>query len=702
MSNFPYQLQGGMAVIRLDAPPLNCLGLQVRRSLAEAIDAALANPEVSALILYGTDEVFSAGADLGEFGSADMTREPSLPTLVERLEGSPKPTIAAIGDLCMGGGFELALGCHFRVARRRTKVALPEIKLGLLPGAGGTQRLPRAIGVEPALNLMLSGQPVAVDSLRETGLVDVVTEDDLLDSALAFAKETVTRKRPLRRLRDEHVVTPEVDLYLKFVRNALAPKASQGLAPLRCVDAVEAACTQRFEDGIATEKALFRALLDTPESRALRHAFFAERACAKVPGLPKDTTVRSVERVGVVGAGTMGSGIAIVFLDAGMSVALLEQSDEALARGVDNITRHYETLATKGRLGDAQASACLARLRPTLDDTALRDADLIVEAIFEDVAAKTAMLRRLDGVARPGAILASNTSTLDLNALAAATSRPADVIGLHFFSPANVMKLLEVVRGEHTAPDVLATAMALARRIRKTAVVSGVCDGFIGNRMLNQYLRIAGFLVDAGATPWQVDRALEQWGMAMGPFRMSDMAGNDIGWAIRKRMAIEQPQLRFSGIADVLCEQGRFGQKAGKGWYRYQEGQRKPLRDPEVDALIRDYRSQSGFVARRIEDSEVVERCIFALINEGARILDEGIALRASDIDVVYLSGYGFPRWRGGPMQVADEFGLHRVVRRMRDFAADAQDDAAFWTPAPLLDRLSAAGGQFNQPGAAQ
>lgn len=702
MSNFPYTLDSGVAIIRLDGPPLNCLCLHLRRRLAEAIDSALANPNIAALILYGTDEVFSAGADLGELDTPDMTREPSLPTIVRMLEDSTKPTIAAIGHLCMGGGVELALGCHFRVAHVRTRVALPDINLGLLPGAGGTQRLPRAIGVEPALNLILSGQQVAIETFRATDLVDVVTEGDLLDAALAFANEVLAQQRPVRRLRAQPVATEEADLYLKFVRTALAPKASQGPAPQRSVDAIEASYMLPFDEGIATEQALFSALLSTPESRALRHAFFAERACSKVLGLPSDVTTRNIEHVGVVGAGTMGSGIAGVFLDAGMRVTLLEQSEETLSRGVGSITRNYAALVEKRRISQAEADVCMARLNPSLDDAALGDADLIVEAVFEDMAAKTDVFRRLDRVARPGAILASNTSTLDLNAIAALTSRPSEVVGLHFFSPANVMKLLEVVRGERTAPDVLATALTLARRIRKTAVVSGVCDGFIGNRMLNQYLRIAGFLLDAGATPWQVDRALEQWGMAMGPFRMSDMAGNDIGWAIRKRMAVEQPLVRFSRIADLLCEQGRFGQKSGKGWYRYQQGQRKPLRDPEVERLIQDYRAQRGIDARRIEDGEVVERCVYALINEGARILDEGIALRASDIDVVYLSGYGFPRWRGGPMQYADEIGLYQIVRRMRDFAQRADDDVSFWTPAPLLDRLAAEGGQFNSTGAAR
>lgn len=703
MSSPRYQLDGRVAVVRFEAPPVNGLGFALRAGLMTAFEATLASDAVDAIVVFGGEACFSGGADLREFGSAEAVREPDLPALIEAFERSAKPVIAAVGALCMGGGVELALGCHFRVFHAAARIALPEVGLGLLPGAGGTQRLPRAVGVDAALSLILSGKPADIGRFEGTPLVDeTAPAGELLSAAVAFARRVAAEGRPLRRLRDLPVPGGEHDLFFQFVRNALAGKPDMGPAPLRCVDAVEAAVNQPFEGGLALERQAFWALMDTPESRALRHAFLAERACGKLAGLPAGTVAREIRRVGIVGAGTMGRGIAMCFLDAGLPVTLVDSTAPALAQALAAIRKTYEGAVAKGRLDAAALAARLDLLRTAPDVAALADADLVVEAVFEDMDAKVSVFRRLDEVLRPGAILASNTSTLDLDRIAASTSRPTDVLGLHFFSPANVMKLLEVVRGARSAPDVLLTAMQLARRIGKTAVVSGVCDGFIGNRMVNEYLRIAGLLIDLGASPWQIDRALERWGMAMGPFRMTDMAGNDIGWAIRKRLAVERPELRFSAVADRLCELGRFGQKTGKGWYRYPPGQRHAEPDPEVDRLIEEYRAAQGLSARAVDDAEIVERCIYALVNEGVRILEEGIAQRASDIDVVYLAGYGFPRLRGGPMHYAEEVGLARVVRRMREFAREPGGDAAFWTPAPLLVRLAETRAGFDATGEQQ
>lgn len=690
MTSTVYAMRGAVAVITLNNPPVNGMNHAVRQGVVVGLDRAAEDPAVKAIVIIGSDRLFSGGADIGEFGTPKTTVEPNLWTVIDIIEKSAKPVIAAIGGVCVGGGLELALAAHFRIAKPDASIALPEVKLGLLPGAGGTQRLPRAIGVEAALNLIVSGAQAPAERFKGTALFDEFVEGDLLDAALAFAEKVVAEKRPLKLVRDIKVDHPQREAFFQFARNTVRAVAGPLPAPLKCVDAVAAAVGKPFDAGIAVERSLFMSLMGSPESRALRHAFFGERAASKIADVPEDTPVRKIAKVGVIGAGTMGGGIAINFLSAGFPVAVLEMKQEALDKGFGAIRANYEGAVKKGRLTQDKMNACLGLLKGALSYADLGDCDLIIEAVYEDLAVKEAVFKELDKVAKPGAILASNTSTLDVNAIAGFTKRPTDVVGLHFFSPANVMKLLEVVRGAATAKDVLATVMQLAKKIRKTAVVAGVCDGFIGNRMIEHYGRMATLLVEEGATPWQVDKVMEKWGMAMGPFRMFDLAGNDIAWAIRKRRYVEMPHIRYAKCADRLCELGRFGQKTGKGWYLYQPGNRNAIPDPEIEEMLAAYRKENAVTPRKISDAEIVERCIYALVNEGARLLEEGIAQRASDIDIVYLSGYGFPAHRGGPMLYADEVGLYKVARRMKEFAANSGDN--FWTPAPLIAQRVAEG----------
>src|SRR6202049_3607864 len=695
-------MHDGVAVITLDNPPLNGLNHELRAGLVAGIDQASADAGVKAIIIIGAGRGFSSGADIRDFNTPESAAEPTLRRVIGVVEANAQPLIAAIGGICMGGGLELGLGCHFRVASPGAKIALPEVKLGLLPGAGGTQRLPRAIAVEAALNMIVSGAPVASEQFKGTRLIDEIIEgslaNELLQGALAFARKVVAERRPLARLRDVQIDFPNADAFFQFARNSVGPLAKNFPAPLKCIDAVAAAVSRPFEEGLKFERELFTELVQTPESRSLRHAFFAERAAAKILDVPENTPARKIASVAVIGAGTMGGGIAMNFLSAGFPVTLLEMKQEALDKGVATLRKNYEGSIKRGKLTPEKLQQNIALLKPTLSYDDIKTADLVIEAVFEDMAVKQSVFERLDAVAKPGAILATNTSTLDVNRIAAFTRRPEDVVGMHFFSPANVMKLLEVVRGEKTAKDVLVAVMQVAKKINKTAVISGVCDGFIGNRMIEQYLRQAMFLLDEGASPQQVDRALERFGMAMGPFRMSDLAGNDVGWYIRKRRYIEKPNVVYSKIADRLCELGRFGQKTGLGWYRYEAGKRDAIPDPAVDELIAGYRKELGIALRKIADDEIVERCILALVNEGARILEEGIAQRASDIDMVYLTGYGFPLYRGGPMLYADTLGLHSVLYAMRRFAANPRADPGSWEPAPLLARLGALGKTFNDP----
>ncbi len=693
-----YEVRGDVAVLTLDNPPVNGLGFDTRVAVAAGIERACADQALKALVITGAGKAFSGGADIREFGSPKAVAEPNLLSLIRMLENAPKPVVAALHTVVMGGGLELALGAHYRLAAAGTQMALPEVKIGLIPGAGGTQRLPRVVGVETALNMIVKGDPVSSESLAALPgqrLIDRLIEGDLLDGACAFAREVADR-RPLPRVRDLPCVHPEPDAYFQFARNTVKAMAKNFPAPARCVDAVEAAVKRKFDDGMAYEREIFLALMLTPECKALRHAFFGERAASKIQDVPDNTPVRPITRVAVIGAGTMGGGISMNFLNAGVPVTILETKQEALDRGVATIRKNYEAQVKKGKLKDDKYQQRMALLSTTLSYADIAQADLVIEAVFEEIGVKEAVFKQLDAVMKPGAILASNTSTLDVNRIASFTQRPQDVVGMHFFSPANVMKLLEVVRGEKTAKDVLATVMGVAKKIRKTAVVSGVCDGFIGNRMIEQYSRQAGFLLEEGCTPAQVDRAIEKFGFAMGPFRMGDLAGNDIGWAIRKRRYVEKPNLRYSKTADLLCEMGRYGQKTGAGWYDYAPGKRDAIPSEVVVAMIEEHRKTLGITPRKVGDEEIVQRLVYSLVNEAARILEEGIASKASDIDMVYLTGYGFPLWRGGPMCYADQQGLFNVVQSMKRFAANPHDDAEFWQPAPLLARLVAEGKTFT------
>lgn len=689
-----YTTRDGVAVITLNNPPVNGLGYSTRAGVMDGLDRALQDPAVTAIVLTGAGRAFSGGADITEFNTPKALQEPSLHTLIAAVEASAKPVVAAVHSVVMGGGLELALGAHYRIAAPGTQVALPEVKIGLLPGAGGTQRLPRALGLETALNMIVSGAAVPSEQLTKSGLFDEMAEGDLLEAAVALARRVGTKPAPHPRVRDRKIEHPNAAGFIQFARNSARAAAPQYPAPHKCIDAIEAGVLKGFDQGLIDEREGFVALVQTPESRALRHAFFGERAASKIPDVPADTPVREIRKLGVIGAGTMGGGITMNFLNAGLPVTLLETKQEALERGLATIRKNYEAQVKKGKLSEEKLEARMALISPTLSYEDLKDADLIIEAVFEELGVKEQVFRKLDEVAKAGAILASNTSTLDVNKIAAFTRRPQDVVGMHFFSPANVMKLLEVVRGEHTAKDVLATVMQLAKKIRKTAVVSGVCDGFIGNRMVEQYIRQALFMLEEGALPAQVDRAIEAFGFAMGPFRMSDLAGNDIGWAIRKRRYLEQPELHYSKIADRLCELGRFGQKTGGGWYDYQAGERRAKPSKLVDEMVLAYSKEAGVERREIADEEIVERLVYALVNEGAKILEEGIASKASDIDMVYLTGYGFPLWRGGPMLYADTVGLYNVERAMRRYAAGANGDA--WQPAPSIAKLAAAGKGFN------
>ncbi|HEU4460665.1 MAG TPA: 3-hydroxyacyl-CoA dehydrogenase NAD-binding domain-containing protein [Methylibium sp.] len=693
-----YEVRDGVAVITLNNPPVNGLGYETRRAVAEGIERAQADAAVKAVVLCGAGRAFSGGADIREFGSPKATAEPNLISLINLVEASDKPVVAALHGTAMGGGLELALGCHYRVAAADTNVALPEVKIGLVPGAGGTQRLPRAIGVEAALNMIVSGEPVKSELLAQIPgqvLFQKIVEGDLVAGAIAYANE-IAAARPLPRVRDRKSSHPQGDAYFQFARNTVKAMAKQFPAPARCVDCVEQSTKLPFDVGMVYEREAFVALMLTPECKALRHAFFAERAASKIPDVPDDTPVRQVKKLAVIGAGTMGGGIAMNFLNAGIPVVMLEMKQEALDKGVATIRKNYEAQVKKGKLKADKYEQRMSLLSTTLNYADLKDADMVIEAVFEDLGVKEKVFTTLDEVMKPGAILASNTSTLDMNRIAAFTKRPQDVVGTHFFSPANVMKLLEVVRAEKTAKDVLATVMQLGKKIRKTCVVSGVCDGFIGNRMIEQYSRQAGFLLEEGATPAQVDRAIEKFGFAMGPFRMGDLAGNDIGWAIRKRRYVEKPHMRYSKTADLLCELGRYGQKTGAGWYDYQAGKRDAIPSKLVEDMIAKHRAELGITPRKIGDEEIVHRLVYALVNEGAKIVEEGIASKASDIDMVYLTGYGFPLHRGGPMCYADTQGLFNVVQAMKRFQRNPHDDAAFWEPAPLLAKLAAEGKTFS------
>jgi len=700
MSSADYSLHGNVAVITLNNPPVNGLGHELRTGIMAGLDRAAKDAAAKAVVIIGSAKAFSGGADIREFNTPKSTATPTLRQIVAVLDDMQKPVVAAIGGFAMGGGLELALACHYRIAAPRAQLAVPEVKLGILPGAGGTQRLPRLIPVAEALRMITSGDPIPSEKGKTFGLVDEIADvanaagSDLLAGALAYANRLVAEAKGPRRIRD---MSARLDNAAQFFERARAEtaKASRGYpAPLEIVTCVEAAVSKPFDEGIKVERERFDYLVNTTESKALRHMFFAERQTTKIPDVPEDTPVRPIKRAAIIGAGTMGGGIAMCFANAGIPATLIDAKQEAIDRGLGTIRKNYAATVSKGRLKQEDMDQRMALISPALDFNAIKDADIVIEAVFERMDVKLEVLKKIDAVAKPGAILATNTSTLDVDKIAASISRPQDVIGTHFFSPANVMRLLEVVRGAKTGKDVLATTMKLGKTLRKVPIVSGVCDGFIGNRMLEKYMQQCLFLLDEGATPQQIDGALQKWGLAMGLFAMYDMAGNDIGWDIRKRRALERPDFVYSKVADRLCEQGRYGQKTGKGWYRYEPGNRKPIPDPEVEQLIAAYRKEIGVTPRAIADAEIVERCMFPLANEGANILEQGIALRASDVDMVYLTGYGFPPYRGGPMFYADTVGLPKVLAAIERFGKGYQGNT--WKPSPLLVKLAAEGKTFN------
>jgi 3-hydroxyacyl-CoA dehydrogenase len=672
---------GEIAVITVNSPPVNALSAPVRDGIAEGVTSAVADPEVKAIVLICAGRTFIAGADITEFGKPP--RGTSLHQMIDVIESATKPVIAAIHGTALGGGLETALGAHYRVAVPSAKLGLPEVKLGLLPGAGGTQRLPRVVGAEAALKMVTSGNPIGAKAALDSGLVDeLVDEADLRGGAIAFAQKVVAENRPLKKIRDRSV-TADPALFAEF-RAANARKFRGFDAPEANIKCIEAAVTLPFEEGMKRERELFMGLMTGTQSAAQRHIFFAERQAARIKDLPEGTTPRPIKSVGVIGAGTMGGGISMNFLSAGIPVTIVETSPEALDRGVGIMRKNYEASAAKGALKPEAVEANMGRLTPVLDLEALKDCDLIIEAVFEDMAIKKEIFAKLDRIAKPGAILASNTSYLDVDEIASATSRPQDVVGLHFFSPANVMKLLEVVRGAMTAPDVLATAMGLAKTIGKVAVVAGVCFGFIGNRMLRARQDQAQALILEGAMPWDVDRVLYDFGFPMGPFQMADLAGLDIGW--------NAATSKGETVRDRLCEAGKRGQKTGSGFYDYDEKRnRTPSKVAEDIILAKS--AELGIERREISDAEILERCLYPMINEGAKILEEGIAQRPSDIDVAWIYGYGFPVYRGGPMFYGDTVGLKALLDGLEKY--EKVHGAAF-KPAALLSKLAAEGKSFR------
>jgi 3-hydroxyacyl-CoA dehydrogenase len=695
MPEIAYRVDRAVAVISFANPPVNGLSHAVRAGISAAFERGQTDPSARAIVLTGAGGLFSAGADIREFGTPASMADPTLRHLIDLVETSAKPVVVAIAGTCLGGGLELALAAHYRVASADAKLGLPEVKLGLLPGAGGTQRLPRLVGVERAIDMIVSGEPVPASTLANTALLDLVVNGDPLAWAVELAASAEVAGRPPPRTRGIPLSQPNLAALCEAARARLTTERSQLPAPVRAVDAIEAA-GKPFDEGLAIERRAFLELMETPESKGLRHAFFAERAAGKVDGITPSTPVRPLDQAAVIGAGTMGAGIAVALLDAGIPLWLVEADQAALDRGLARIAGSYDGQVKKGKLTAGERDRRLALLRPTLSYETIEQADVVIEAVFESLEVKRQVFIALDRVMKPGAVLATNTSTLDVDTIAGFTRRPGDVLGLHFFSPANVMRLLEVVRGRATAPEVLATALKLGKALRKVAVVSGVCDGFIGNRMLEAYTKQAWYLVEEGASPGQIDRAMESFGAAMGPFRVGDLVGHDVSLAIRQRRRAERPGYLCSTLPDELCRLGRLGQKTGGGWYDYPEGPRRPASSAVVGQLITSHRAEIGVSPRQIDDSEIVDRLVYALVNEGARILEEGIAARASDIDVVYLTGYGFPRARGGPMFHADQVGLERVLQRVREFARHPHGDPAFWTPATLLERLVESGETFS------
>jgi 3-hydroxyacyl-CoA dehydrogenase len=680
-------VRDGIAVLTLNSPPVNALSGPVRDGLHKGVKQAIDDPAVKAVVLVCAGRTFIAGADITELGSGGP-QGASLTDVQNMMETSPKPVVAAIHGTALGGGLEVALCCHYRVGVASAQFGLPEVKLGLLPGAGGTQRLPRIVGAEMALEMMGIGDPIGAAKALEVGLISEIVTGDLTEGGIAFAKKLLAEKRPLVRVRDNDAkVAPargKPEIFANFRK--LHERKNRGfLAPEYNIRCVEAAVNLPFDEGLAVEGKLFRELLQGPQSAAQRYMFFAERQAAKIPDVPADTPQIPIHKAGVIGAGTMGGGITMNLVNVGIPVTLVETSQEALDRGLKVVRGNYENTARKGKMTQADVEARMALITPSLNLADLADVDIVIEAVFENMDIKKDIFQKLDAICKPGAILATNTSALDINAIAAVTKRPDYVIGTHFFSPANVMKLVEVVRGAKTAKNVIATAMALSKRINKIAVLAGVCHGFIGNRMLFARTTQSNRIILEGATPARVDKVLTDFGFPMGPFAMSDLAGVDVGWNPKTS--------KGETLRDRLCEAGRRGQKTNAGYYDYKPGDRTPIPNDDVVKMIREFTASKQIRQRDVTDEEILERCLIPMVNEGAKILSEGIAIRASDIDTVWVHGYGWPVYRGGPMHWANSYGLDKIVARMHDFA---KDDTAFWTPAPMLEELAAKGGGFK------
>ena len=690
-----YELRGNVALLTIDNPPVNPLSSGVRQGLADGLSKALADDAVAAVVLTGAGRAFIAGADISEFGGA--AQGPSLHDCLAAMDASAKPIVAAINGTAFGGGLEVALCCHYRVIAPSAPVGLPEVKLGLLPGAGGTQRLPRLIGAEKALDFILSGDPIPGPQARELGIVDAVADGDIVEAGIAFAQQVIADGGKVRRIRDEiDIVVADRDRpeIFEAARKNAARRMRKRFAPEMIIQCVEAAVNAGdFDAGMKVEQECFAKCLNHPQREALIHMFFAEREVAKIPDVPKDTPTQRIERAGVIGCGTMGGGISMSFLNVGVPVTVLEVDEEALQRGIGVIKRNYDIQVQRGRMSAEEVESRMGLLTGTTSYDDLGAADVIIEAVYENIDVKVETFKKIDAVAKPGAILASNTSGLDVDRMAAATSRPEAVIGLHFFSPANVMRLLEVVRGDKTSKEVIASSMKLGKQLNKIAVLSGNAPGFIGNRLLAGYTRQAGEIILQGATPYQVDSVLLNFGMPMGPFQMNDLVGLDLGWRARKLAGTKPEDVPITArVADKLCELERFGQKTNRGYYIYPEGSRAGQPDPEVVALVEETSAELGIARREIDDDEVLKRCLYPIVNEGARVLEEGIAIRPCDIDIVYINGYGFPEVTGGPMFWADKQGLDNILADIQRFQAEYGDA---WRPAPLLEKLVAQGKGF-------
>lgn len=687
------RLDGEVLVVTVNNPPVNALGQAVRAGLLAAVEQAVADAAVKAVLIVGEGKAFIAGADIREFGKPAMP--PSLPEVCNAIEASGKLVVAAIHGAALGGGLEIALSAHYRLALPKAQLGLPEVNLGLLPGAGGTQRAPRVMGVRAATELMLSGKHLNAKAAAAAGLVDKLVEgDDALAAGLAYTRELLAAGGAVRRTRDIEIADKMAALAdLEALAIETAKKARGLFSPMKIIECAKAAVELPFEQGLAKERELFLQCLESPQRQGLIHAFFAEREVSKIPEA-KAAAPRAFAKLAIIGGGTMGAGITVAALDAGFPVIMIERDAESIARGQANVEKVYNGLIAKGRMTEEGKAAIMARYTPSTSYDDLKDVDLVIEAVFEDLDVKKAVFKELDRVCKPGSVLATNTSYLDIDAIAASTSRPQDVIGLHFFSPANIMKLLEIVVPAKVSADVVATAFELAKKLKKVPVRAGVCDGFIGNRILAVYKQAADYIMEDGASPYEIDEAVRAFGYPMGPFQVTDLAGGDIGWATRKRRAATRdPKARYVHVADRICERGWFGQKTGRGFYLYPQGARVGQPDPEVLAIVDEERAKKGVTPRKFTPEEIIRRYMASMVNEGAKVVEEGIALRPLDVDVTFISGYGFPRWRGGPLKWADMQGLDKILADIKEFE---KEDPLFWKPAALLEKLVAEGKNFD------